>query len=215
MSLFAASGMLAPQGKQKCSQCTGMNGAIPNSHVEEVQRAAPVGMVHPNLSSQASNIAGAADQPGVVAVGGPRAAAGARGADGLAGCAPGQQPHRRHAAVHRRRHLLLRRCAVMLPRICQQGMAVTMLRDIQQSAAACGDTRRGQRQQHRFLHSCAARTRPEHAQAAMCCAGEDYPCGGRLLLFEVTRDEGAQPGQEKWKLVKKYVRCGAGTLLSV
>ena len=38
-------------------------------------------------------------------------------------------------------------------------------------------------------------------------AGEDYPCGGRLLLFEVTRDEGAAPGQEKWKLVKKYVRC--------
>ena len=44
-------------------------------------------------------------------------------------------------------------------------------------------------------------------QCSSLRAGEDYPCGGRLLLFEVTRDEGAAPGQEKWKLVKKYVRC--------
>ena len=45
------------------------------------------------------------------------------------------------------------------------------------------------------------------AASDQCPAGEDYPCGGRLLLFEVARDEGAAPGQERWKLVKKYVRC--------
>ncbi len=47
------------------------------------------------------------------------------------------------------------------------------------------------------------------AASEQCPAGEDHPCGGRLLLFEITRDEGAAPGQEKWKLVKKYVRCAA------
>jgi hypothetical protein len=56
----------------------------------------------------------------------------------------------------------------------------------------------------------AARTRASISNyTCYPSAGEDYPCGGRLLLFEVTRENGARtgvPGQEKWKLVKKYVR---------
>ena len=40
-------------------------------------------------------------------------------------------------------------------------------------------------------------------------AGEDYPCSGRLLLFEVTKDEAAPQGQPKWKATMVYVRHGA------
>ena len=37
--------------------------------------------------------------------------------------------------------------------------------------------------------------------------GEDSPCTGRVLLFEVRRPEGAGPDSDEWQATRRYSRC--------
>lgn len=38
-------------------------------------------------------------------------------------------------------------------------------------------------------------------------AGEDYPCGGRLLLFEVVKSSSGDAGAAQWSGRLIYTRC--------